>query len=162
MLKRILLSVLIVGMLASCNSRTALQYNEGIVKKEKALEPEIEKTENNVERYVNQGQFDSIGVAGERMEKLVDDALKKIVDEPAPDVERGTEFKSSVVVYFKYLKSIYTSYKKFGYAPTDEERERERTNMLAIIGNKQTVIKDMTDAQTRFAKANGFKMESGK
>lgn len=159
MLKKLLIPVFALSLLVSCKSKNAFQYNQDIVQMENSLVPDITTTESKIEGFVNQGLFDSVGVAGEKMEEKVEAEIKKIKDKPAPDVNGGQEFKKVSIDYFEYLKSIYTSYKKYGFAASEAAREAELQHLLEIVNNKQAFMKKMNDAQVKFAEANGFKME---
>ena len=55
MLKKISAFVLLAVVLVACGSKAALNYNEDIVKKENALTPDIQKTEEAVGRYLTAG-----------------------------------------------------------------------------------------------------------
>ncbi len=160
MIKKILLGLVIVAGLASCKSKDAFNYSESFVKKEKSLLPDITRTEDDVKRFLAAEQYDSIAVAGERMEKIVDAKLKEVKDEPAPNVKEGDNFKEAGIKYFQFIKSMYTGYKDYGNAKTPEDRDAEMSKLRDIVEKKTKAIEDMQDAQRKFADANGFKLES--
>jgi len=163
MLKKLIFGALVLAGLASCGSKkTAFNYSENFVKKEQALLPHITSTENSVERFVGAGQYDSIAVAGEKMEGLVDEALQEVKKAPAPDVKEGENFKEACLKYFAFIKSMYTGYKDFGKAATQADREVVKTRLLEIINGKADAMSAIQTAQKKFADANGFKLEAGK
>ncbi len=159
MIKKLLIAVIVLSSLAACKGKDAFNYNQELVKKERDLIPEVEQTENKVAEYIGNLQYDSISIAGAHMEKLIDDELQKVANEPAPDVTGGADFKQAWIKYFTFLKSMYTGYKSFGAAKTDETREEEMTKLQNIVAGKEGAIADIKAAQMKFASANGFKME---
>lgn len=160
MIKKILLGLVIVAGLASCKSKDAFNYSESFVKKEKSLLPDITRTEDDVKRFLAAEQYDSIAIAGERMEKIVDAKLKEVKDEPAPSVKEGDNFKEAGIKYFQFIKSMYTGYKDYGNAKTPEDRDAEMSKLRDIVEKKTKAIEDMQAAQRKFADANGFKLEN--
>jgi predicted metal-dependent hydrolase len=159
MIKKIFFACLFLVSLAACKSKAAFEYSQNFVKKERALSPDMMSTEEKVKNFLAKEEFDSIGYAGEQMEKMVDAKLKEIKDQPAPDAKEGDNFKESGLKYFNYIKSIYTSYKNFGYAKTPESREEEMTRLKAIVDKKSDAIEEIQRAQKKYADANGFKLE---
>jgi hypothetical protein len=159
MIKNIFYVLLVTAALLSCKSKSALNYSQGLVEKEKSLMTDINTTEENVTRYAGSLQYDSIAAAGKKMESIVEAKIKEIKDAPAPDAKGGAEFKEAGLKYFMFIKSMYTAYKDFGMAGSDEQRDIERQKVLDIVGKKNAAIKSMQDAQQKFADDNGFKME---
>lgn len=152
--------IAILFFIASCQSKSAFEFSNTIVKMEKELVPDIEKTESDVQRYISVANYDSIAIAGQRMESLVDAKLTELKNLPAPKAKDADNFKIASIHYFEYLKSIYTSYKNFGMQKTDETREIEKDKLLDLVNKKQAAIDDMQNAQRRFADANGFKIKN--
>ena len=159
MLKKLSFALLLLVCLAGCKSKTALNYNQDFVKKETALGPDIESTDTKVSGYIVSEQWDSIAIAGERMEKLVDAVVKEIKDKPAPDVKEGQNFKDAGIRYFEYMKSMYTLYKAYGQESTPEGRAAQLERLREFIGNKKLEINHIQEAQKKFADANGFRIE---
>ncbi len=158
MLKQLLFAAMILAVLSSCSSNAAFKYNQDFAAKEKLLIPNITSTETNVARYIVARQFDSVAVAGEKMEGLVDEQLNKIKKENAPDAKGGEEFKTAGIKYFQFLKDMYTSYKNYGGAKTEEGRNEELSKMQELVAKKSTVIQDIKNAQITFASANNFRV----
>ena len=159
MFKKIFFAAIFLVSLAACKSKSAFNYSQDFVKKERNLSPDMASTEEKVKGYVAKDEFDSIGYAGELMEKLVDVKLKEIKDQAAPDAKEGENFKEAGIKYFSYIKSIYTAYKDYGYAKTPEAKEEEMTKLRAIVDKKADAIEEMQKAQKKYADANGFKLE---
>jgi hypothetical protein len=160
MRKKISFAVILLVCLAGCQSKSAFNYSQNFVKKEQSLLPEINTTETNIGRYGIAQQFDSLAIAAERMEKLVDEKLKEIKDEPAPDAKEADNFKEAGIKYFSYIKSMYTSYKNYGLAKTPEDREEGMRKIQEVIAAKTAAIEDMQKVQKKYADANGFKLEN--
>lgn len=160
MTKQLLVALLVILGLFSCKARTALNYSENFVKKERGLAPDIAKTESAVAKFVVAKQFDSIAAAGERMEKLIDVELQSITDTPPPDVEGVADFKSACIKYFAYLKSVYTGYKNLGNATSDEARQAELDKIVELSSRNQLVSNEIRAAQQKFASANNFRVEN--
>src|SRR5690349_12304071 len=119
MLKNLTIALVLVISIASCKSKAAFDYSQDFVKKEKSLLPDITSTEDKVSGYVSAGQYDSIAIAGERMEKIVDEKLQEIKKSSVPDVKEGENFKEACIKYFEFIKSMYTNYKEYGRAATE-------------------------------------------
>lgn len=160
MIKKLLMGLVIIAGLASCQNKSAFNYSENFVKKERSLLPDINRTEDNVKRFLASEQFDSIAIAGAEMEKIVDAKLKEIKDEPLPDAKEADNFKEAGIRYFQFIKSMYTGYKDYGNAKTPEDRDVEMTKLRDIVDKKAKAIEDMQAAQRKYADANGFKLET--
>jgi hypothetical protein len=160
MLKQLTFALIITASLVSCKSKSAFNYSQSFVQKERSLNNDIETTEAKVEKYVTLEQFDSIGAAGERMEKLVDTKIKEIEDEAAPDVKEGANFKKAGLEYFQFIKSLYTGYREYGYAKTPEERDEKLMKIKELVDKKKIAIADIQRAQQKYADANGFTVEN--
>ncbi len=146
--------------LVSCKSKGAYNYSQDIVAKERSLTPDIEATESKVGAYISAGNYDSIVVAGEKMEKLVQTKIDEINAMKMPKAKGVEAFKAATLRYFNYIKSIYTTYKEMGKAPTDEARQEVVNNLQKLVDEKQTIIDDMQKAQRSYADDNGFKVEN--
>ena len=73
MRKQLFAVVMAAALLTACGSKkAAFQFSQDIVKKERSLITDIEKTEDAVERYNAAEQFDSIAIVGEKMESLIE------------------------------------------------------------------------------------------
>jgi hypothetical protein len=157
MLKKLSFAFVILIALASCKSKSAFNYSQNFVQKERSLNMDL--TESKVKGFFSSEQYDSIGAIGERMEKMVDTKIKEIEDEPAPDVKEGANFKKAGIEYFQFIKSLYASYKEYGYAKP-EEREEKFARISALTDKEAVVIGDIQRAQQKYADANGFKIEN--
>lgn len=160
MIKNIFITVIAIFSLGACKYNNAFKYSEDFVASEKKLIPNIERTENSVERYIDKGHYDSIVFVSEKMEMQIDSLIVTLKAKPAPDAKLGEKFKADVVRYFIFLKSIYTSYKNYGKATTDEGRNEELKKMQQIASKKEEVIKAVQQSQSEYAKENGFKIEN--
>jgi hypothetical protein len=160
MRKNVLLIVILVAGLASCKSKSAFDYSQDIVAKEKSLAPQISTTEDKVGRFLGAEQFDSVAAAGEKMEKLVQTKIDEINAMKVPGAKEADNFKAATLKYFQYIKSIYTGYKQIGLASTADKRQELMSDLQELAGKKQEVINDMQTAQRKYASANGFRVEN--
>ncbi|CAN5858125.1 hypothetical protein BH11BAC4_BH11BAC4_24050 [soil metagenome] len=160
MLKKLLVGILVLSVIGGCNSQTALKYSQGLVKKEQSIMPAMTATEENTKAFFADKQYDSIAVAGEKMEKLVDEKLKEIREEPEPDVKGAAAFKEAFIKYFQFIKSMYTGYKNFGKAATGDARDQELKKIGELADKKASVLRDIQAAQQKFAGDNGFRLET--
>ena len=96
------------------------------------------------------------------METKIDTIIKQIAKKPAPAVKQGENFKKAALHYFDYMKSIYTSYKNYGFQNSPEGRQIQLQIMTMIINNEDKMIAEMQKAQKIFAKDNGFKIQASK
>lgn len=164
MLKRIFVGSILLMSLVACKSKakTARDYNNGMVQVESKLEPLIIATENDVEKYLAAAEYDKVATAGEKLEGIIQEKLDSIGKEPAPKVKEGEEFKAAYIKYFKFIKSMYTGYKKLGKAGTQEERDAVIADLQVILAEREKTISDLQSAQRKFAAANGFTIEAAK
>jgi hypothetical protein len=146
-------------LLVSCKTKSALNYNQEIIKLESSLVPAIEKTEKEVTRYFETENYDSAAAVSQRMETLVDDKLKEVEALKAPDVKEASTLKQAAIRYFAYMKSIYTAYNSFAKATSEESREAEREKLLKVVDEKNDALREIQNAQQKFASANGFKIQ---
>lgn len=161
MLKNLTIIAALALGLAACNSRakSAVKYNNDIIAMENSLQPDVETTENKVAKYFDAAQYDSIAVAGGHMEGIVQKKIDEIGAMPMPDAKEVNSFKAAVIEYFKFIKSLYTDYKEYGMAGTEEKRMQIAQDIQKLINRKQEALDDLQSAQRKFASANGFKLE---
>jgi hypothetical protein len=156
--KIIAVSFLIIG-LSGCKSKQALDYSEKIVAMEQSLLPEIRRTEQKASEFFTTLQYDSAAAVSLRMEKIIDEKIKKIQTLEPPHVPGADNFKKASVKYFSYLKSIYTGYREFAIQTDDVEREIKRQRVLRTGDEKQDAVDEMQRAQRKFAKENNFRIK---
>jgi hypothetical protein len=161
MLKKLIVLAALPVCIAACKSRakSAVNYNNDIIAKENSLQPEVEVTENKVAKYFDAGKYDSIAAAGKYMEEIVQKKIDEINALPIPDAKGIGSFKAAVIDYFKFIKSLYTGYKEYGLADTEEKRTEVALDIQKIVNRKQDALNDLQSAQKKFADANGFRLE---
>jgi hypothetical protein len=159
MIKKIIAAAFIIISIVSCKSNNAFKYSQDFVASEKKLMPMIENTETKVEGYIALKQYDSMAIVSEKLENAIGETIKDAKAKPAADAKDGEKFKVDVIKYFEFLKSVYSSYKDYGNAATDDARQKEIAKMQQLISKKTEVVKIIQTAQKDFAKANGFKIE---
>jgi hypothetical protein len=161
MFRKFVFAALLFTMFTGCKSgsKSAFNYSEDIVRKEKSLAPDMESTELKVEKYITAEHYDSIAIAGEYMEKLVQKKIDEIDAMPVPKVKESGNFKKATMDYFKYIKKIYTEYKNLGNAKTEDDRAAVIENLRKLVESKQAAINEMQTVQKRYASANGFKIQ---
>ena len=161
MLKKLIIITTLVTGMAACksDSKSARNYNNDIIAKENSLTPEVTVTESNVKKYYDAGEYDSLAAAGENMESLVQRSIDEINAMPVPKAKEADNFKTSMIRYFTFIKSLYTTYKEFGRAGTDEKRQEKLQEIQKIVSQKQDILTEMQGAQRKFAEANNFKLE---
>ncbi len=157
-LKNLLVASLLIGMI-SCKSKTAFDYSETIVKMEAELSADIAMADEKVNEFLEAKKTDSAIVMSRQMETLAEQKLKEVQALKAPQVAEGENFKKEAVRYFTYIKSIYSSFRKFTTAETEKEKEAERKKLAKIIGAKKEITEAMQEAQRKFAAANDFHIE---
>ena len=161
MLKRIIIITTLFAGITACNSKakSARDYNNKIVANEKSLQPEEQSTEDNVKIFYNNNQYDSIALAGGHMEAVVQKTIDAIDALPVPKSIGVDVFKAAVMKYFKFFKGIYTVYREYGQAGTDEKRTEIMEELQKMVGQKQNVVDELQNAQRKYAKDNNFRME---
>jgi len=158
-MKKLLFLVPVIFLVCSCKSKTALDFSEKIVQKEKSLGDDIKNTESRVKDFILAGKFDSMAVVSTKMEGLINEKLNEIKGMQTPDLKFADDFKRHAMEYFAYMKKIYTGYVKYAKAETDELRQKEYENIQDMVSQKDNVLRTMRDSQNKFAKANGFKLK---
>ena len=151
-----LFAILLLVSLVSCQSKSAFDYSEAIVRMERELSADIAEADQKLLAYMDAKKSDSAVMMSRHMEALAEDKLNEVEKMKAPPVNEGDNFKKSAVRYFTYIKSIYSAFRKFTMAASDAEKEKERKKLVKIIGAKNEITKDMQEAQRRFAAANNF------
>jgi len=159
MCKVILATALFVALFSGCKSKSAFNFSEDIVAKEKSLMADIAITEDKVELYAAAKQYDSVAIAAASMEGMVQKKIEEIEALPLPKANKAAEFKAAALRYFTFIKSLYTGYKDWGNAATDEERAEIFTSLQKIDNEKEAAVDEMQVAQKKYAEANGLKME---
>lgn len=152
-------SVLLIGVLAGCQSKSAFNFSQDIVAKEKSLIAEAGTMQEDMERCAAAEQYDSVAIVAEKMEAGVQEKIDEIEAMPLPDAKMAKEFKDAALKYFHFIKSLYTGYKKWGRAATQEERDEIYNELILIDKNKERAVDEMQRAQKVYANANGFKIE---
>ncbi len=159
MIKNIFAALAVVAMLSSCHSKTALNYNQDFVAKEKALTPDMEKTETDVARFAQTQQWDSVSAVAGRMKSKIEAQIADIKKTPAPDAKGGEKFKAAVVEYFDYVRGLYVAYQTVADAKTPEDRMTEVAKMQELVTHKEAVGAKIREEQQEYAKANNFRIE---
>ena len=159
MLKKIFAVALLATILVSCKSKSAFNFSEDIVKKERSLEPAVQNVEAKIDDFFRAGQFDSVAAAAEKMENSIQQKIDEIEAMKVPDAKEADNFKAASITYFKFMRSVYTKYKEIGKAESDEEKQKLVQEMQGMIKDKDKVISDMQAAQRKFASENGFKVQ---
>jgi hypothetical protein len=157
--KLIALAVFLV-ILAGCGSKQAFNYSQDIVKIEKSLDPHTRIVNLRITGFVSKQQYDSVSIVSDEMVKMVDEKLEELKNLETPDVKEGDNFRNAAIKYFSYIRDTYKAYKRFGDQTTDEGRETERQKLIARSGDVASAVKEMQDAQRKFAEANNFKIEN--
>ncbi len=154
-----LFAILLLVSLFSCQSKSAFDYSEAIVRMERELSADIAEADQKLLAYMDAKKSDSAVMMSRYMEALAEDKLSEVEKMKVPPVNEGDNFKKSAVRYFTYIKNIYTTFRKFTMADSGAEKEKERKKLAKIIGEKNEITKDMQEAQRKFAAANNFLIE---
>jgi len=155
-----LIAILLLVSLFSCQSKSAFDYSESIVRMERELSADIAEADQKLLAFMDEKKSDSAVMMSKHMEALAGDKLNEVEKLKAPLVNEGDNFKKSAVRYFTYIKSIYTAFRKFTMAETNSEKEKERKKLAKIIAAKNEITKDMQEAQRKFAAANNFLVDN--
>lgn len=144
---QITFSALVLVLLFSCKSTAAYDYSQRIVKMETDLAADIAIADKKVSKFLEAEQHDSAIIITQLMEELAIKKLREVQKLDAPDVEEADNFKREAVRYFSYLKNIYTSFKRFTMATTDEVKEAERLRLVRIVNEKEEATQALQAAQ---------------
>ena len=151
-----LIAALLLASLLSCKSKSAFDYSEAIVRMETELSAEIAEADQKLIEYMDGKKPDSAILMSRQMEILAEVKLKEVEKMKVPNVKEGENFQKSAIRYFTFIKSIYSTFRKFTVAGTHTEKEKERKKLAKIIQEKNEVTKAMQEAQRKFAAANNF------
>ncbi len=158
MFRNLFFAAVLVIFFISCKSKSAYNYSEEMVAKETSLTSALSGTEDKMGQFITNQQYDSVAATAASMEKTVQKLIDEIDAKPAPKVKEADNFKAGMLRYFSYIKSLYTGYKKFGKAATEEEREQVRIEQLKLVDEKSSVLNEIQRVQKKYAEANGFKV----
>lgn len=150
------LIILFLLMLFGCKPKAALEFNEKINAIEASLLNDVKTTDDNVSVFFERQQYDSAAASSQRMEELVAVKLKEVESLQVPNVKEGDNLKKAAIRYFSYMKKIYGTYKTFALQPTEEERR----NLVRVSEGAKDALEDIQNAQKKYAKANGFRIEN--
>jgi hypothetical protein len=159
MAKLLLYAALLLTFFSSCNAKSAFNYSQEVVKTEKALVPQIEETEKKVAEYFPLQKFDSIALVSRKMEVSVQNAMDHLDNLPVPDAKEADAFKAGFMKYFRFMKSVYTGYRKVAEAKTEEERNKYLAEVQLIPAKRLEVQNEIKAVQQKYADANGFKLQ---
>lgn len=159
MLKRSWIVLVLFAGLIACKSKSGFKYSQDIVAKERSLEPAFQDGQTRITAYATVGNYDSVIIVAKSLEAKVQNTIDEIEKMPKPNAKGVDDFKSAIMKYFGYMKSIWTSYRKWAEAPTEEERQAELNNVTKIEGERFEVVREMQTAQRKYADQNGFKVE---
>lgn len=154
-----LLAISLFIVMISCKSKTAFDYSETIVKMETELSADIARVDEKVNEYLESNKTDSAILMSRQMESLAEQKLKEVQALRAPQVAEAENFKKEAVRYFTYIRSIYSSFRKYTTAETEKGKETERKKLAKIIAEKNQIAEAMQEAQRKFAAANDFRIE---
>ncbi|WEK34215.1 MAG: hypothetical protein P0Y53_17140 [Candidatus Pseudobacter hemicellulosilyticus] len=159
MKKFVVAALVSLSFLTGCGGGSAFNFNQTIIQKEESLVKDLESTEAKVLEYVKNDHYDSIAIAGGRMEKLIEEKLQEIRELPAPDAKGAEAFKTSAINYFVFIKQVYTGYRQVGEAKDEDQRAEEWAALMELVGKRQEVLDKMQRSQKAFASANGFRVQ---
>ena len=149
----------ILLLATGCKSEKAKKYNDAIVKKEKAVELDMEQATKKLEIYFANYEYDSIVGVSSRIETQLNSVMQDIQKIQPPKLKEAENFKQETLKYLGYKKDIFTAYKNYGLQTTPQGREMERMNMVAVLSQEKDMNFNMHAAQINFARANHVKIK---
>lgn len=152
------IAVLFTGLIA-CKSKSAYNYSQNLVALEKSLSLIINPADEKVGAFVEANKFDSIAITGADMENQVQKKIDEINAIPIPKAKEADNFKAAMLTYFTFIKNLFSGYKKYGMAKTDEERQQIAIEQQKLVAEKPAVINEIQRVQKKYAEANGFKVQ---
>lgn len=154
-----IVAILALFVITGCRSKDAFNFSEDIVKIERKLGESVETAQPQIVRYMEQGVYDSLAAVGGNMVKKTEESIDAINALKIPDITEASNFKASAIRYFTHIRNIYDSYKTYAEQPNDSLRAVEVEKMIRLEEGIDDMVKEMQEAQQKFAKANGFKVE---
>jgi nickel-dependent lactate racemase len=150
---------IMLTFLVSCKSKNAFAYNQKLADIENGFEKDIDDAELKIEKYVDNEQYDSLAIIGEKLEQKLDAGLKEITALKAPDEKEGKILKEAFIKMMQYSKDIYTNVKNIGNAKDTDSRASQSEALNNLVAKRQAILTDVQNAQKAFATANGFRIE---
>lgn len=155
-----LIAFLAVTLLAGCRSKDALNFSENIVKIERKLGESVQAAQPQITRFMEQEVYDSLALVSGDIVKKTEATIDELNAMKAPDIPEASTFKATAVKYFTHIRNIYDSYKIYAEQPNDSLRAVEVQNMIRLENGIDDLTKELQEAQRKFAKASGFRVES--
>ncbi|ANH84005.1 hypothetical protein A8C56_16005 [Niabella ginsenosidivorans] len=135
---------------------TAKQYSDEVLRMQQSLAEPIRQAENEIKAFGDSANYSGMAGAAGKMESLIQGKIDTLNKIDAASFQGGADFKTVVIRYFEYLKSVYSSYKEIGNAANGVERLKATDDMYQKLSAQQDVEERMRTSQTRFAALNGF------
>jgi hypothetical protein len=158
MFKKCKYLLLIILFFISCKGDTkneALRYNKIFLVKQKALIIDMQKAQKQVEASLKVKAYDNVSQVCATMESKIDEVITFFKSAPAANAKLGDKFKSEILGYLRYMKSVYAQYKALVSAKTKNEQLQvfKKIESLAAIGVQvETILRNI---QIDFAAING-------
>lgn len=159
MFKHLILLVVLFTGLVACKSKSAYNYSQNLVAQEKSLSLIVNPADEKIGQYVAAAKFDSVAIAGADIESQIQKKIDEINAMPLPKAKEVDNFKAAMLRYFAFIKSLFTGYKNYGLAKTDEERQQIAIEQQKLVEERPSVINEIQKVQKKYAEANGFKVE---
>ena len=156
------LFLLVTVLLCSCKSKDAFNFSEDLVKIERNVSESITRVQPLVIRYIEVGQMDSLQELGNFMLKKIDSSMTEVKQLPSGNIKQGQEFRNAALDFFGYVRSVYAAYTDYSKQENDSLRAEVIMRMSRLENGVDSVVREMQQAQLRFAKANGFKLEESR
>jgi hypothetical protein len=159
MLKNLFYLALLAITVSSCSGNGAYKYNQAIYRIDQQVAADAEPFYDKISNHMQNGEYDSMALVADKLEKIADDALQKIKKIPIPDAKGADMLSAKTVRYFEQIKNVFTVYKKIATAPNEEIRATHQEQLTNSSQEMSDVMKSLQEEQAKFAKANGFRIE---
>ncbi len=161
-MKKSLIYVLFLFVLASCSSRNALKLNDTIVKANDELRVASEVFNKSFDA-IKDNNYSLLELERQNMVNLIDKKVKEIGDLKA-NMPGGEDFRNTFVEYYKFEKDIYENEYKDICKLTGAEGDGEKLTAIAIrmqvkAAKEESMESKIHEEQRKFAKKNNLKLQ---
>lgn len=163
MSRKIIVAVFLFITITSCNSgKDAFQYSEDVVEIERSMGSTIQETEALYSQYLTDAKYDSAMAVSNRMMKFVDGKIDELQRLKKPRAKEVDQFREAALNFFQYMRELYSTYAEYAKNATGDHVLEYQQKLEKMVNKKNNIIDAMQQAQLKYAKANGFRIEPGK
>ncbi len=161
MIKSFTLLILTAVLLTSCSNQDAFNFNEDLIARGDSISNIVNSVDAKMTTFLIQNKMDSLELVTTNAEKKVIDLMLNIQNKPTPNVKGATDYKKAFINYLGYVKSLFSLYKYYSTAKTEESKADFLKRIEEKSAKNQEWYSYLVAAQAYYAKANNFRVSGG-